>query len=124
MFTQREVAYLHSQRLARIATVDSVGQPDVSPVGYRFDGGTFYISGFDVANTRKFKNIVAGNTKVALVIDDLLSVDPWQPRAVRIYGTASLVKENGRSLIRIVPQITWSWGLGEPRRRTVHDTTV
>ena len=38
MFSERELAYLRSQRLARIATVSRRSQPDVAPVGYAFDG--------------------------------------------------------------------------------------
>jgi pyridoxamine 5'-phosphate oxidase family protein len=33
-FTEEEIAYLRTQRLARIATVAADGQPDVMPVGY------------------------------------------------------------------------------------------
>jgi pyridoxamine 5'-phosphate oxidase family protein len=32
-FTEEEIAYLGTQRLARIATVAGDGQPDVMPVG-------------------------------------------------------------------------------------------
>ncbi|MBB2769974.1 MULTISPECIES: pyridoxamine 5'-phosphate oxidase family protein [Mycolicibacterium] len=37
-FTDEELAYMASQPLARIATVDDEGQPDVVPVGFEFDG--------------------------------------------------------------------------------------
>jgi pyridoxamine 5'-phosphate oxidase family protein len=37
-FTEEEITYLRTQRLARIATVSADGQPDVAPVGYQFDG--------------------------------------------------------------------------------------
>ena len=46
-FSDEEVAYLRSQRLARIATVSPDGQPDVVPVGYQFDGTHFYVGGLD-----------------------------------------------------------------------------
>ena len=44
-FTEDEVAYLKSQPLARLATVDADGQPDVVPVGFEFDGTYFYVGG-------------------------------------------------------------------------------
>jgi pyridoxamine 5'-phosphate oxidase family protein len=44
-FTQEEIAYLQSQRLARIATVSPDGQPDVVPVGHLLDGEYFYVGG-------------------------------------------------------------------------------
>ena len=34
-FTEEEIAYLRTQRLARIATVSADGQPDAMPVGYQ-----------------------------------------------------------------------------------------
>jgi pyridoxamine 5'-phosphate oxidase family protein len=121
MFTERERAYLNEQRLARIATVAPDGQPDVVPVGFEFDGAHFYVSGRDVTNTRKYRNVAAGNENVALVIDDLASVRPWRPRGVRVYGRAALVERNGflgrREYIRITPAVTWSWGIEEGRGR-------
>jgi pyridoxamine 5'-phosphate oxidase family protein len=63
-FTEEEIAYLRSQRLARIATVAADGQPDAVPVGFEFDGTYFYVGGLDLVKTRKFRNVRAGNTKV------------------------------------------------------------
>ena len=132
-FTEEEVAYLRSQRLARIATVDADGQPDVAPVGFEFDGTYVYVGGIDPARTRKFRNVQAGNAKVALVVDDLVSTDPWTPRFLRIYGTAEIVERPGQfgpaPYLRITPAISWSFNLGgEPFthdreinvQRTVH----
>ncbi|HEY7080880.1 MAG TPA: hypothetical protein VH500_14345 [Nitrososphaeraceae archaeon] len=50
IFSQKEVEYLKSQRLARIATADSTEQegyvqPDVVPVGFDFDGEYLYVGG-------------------------------------------------------------------------------
>ncbi len=39
-------------------------------------------------DTRKFRNVRAGNHTVALVIDDLVSFDPFIARCIRIYGHA------------------------------------
>jgi pyridoxamine 5'-phosphate oxidase family protein len=134
-FTEEEIAYLQSQPLTRIATVAPDGQPDVAPVGFEFDGAYFYIGGVSPVNTRKFRNVHAGNKKVAIVIDDLVSTTPWIPRFMRIYGTAELIEREGRfgagPYMRITPTISWSWNLdGRPfshddseqrgPRRTVH----
>jgi pyridoxamine 5'-phosphate oxidase family protein len=119
-FTEEEIAYLRSQRLARIATVALDGQPDVMPVGYQFDGEHLYVGGMNPAKTRKFHNVRSGNTKVALVIDDLVSVNPWTVRGLRIYGDAELVaREEGQfgpgQYMRITPTVSWSWNLdGRP----------
>ena len=134
-FTEAEIAYLRSQPLGRLATVAPGGQPDVTPVGFEFDGTYFYIGGLDPARTRKFRNVAAGNDQVALVIDDLKCTDPWIPRFLRVYGTGELVQRDGRfgpgPYMRVTPAVSWSWNLeGEPfshsaanrssPRRTVH----
>lgn len=132
-FSEEETAYLRSQRLARIATVAADGQPDVVPVGYEFDGRYLYVGGIDPARTRKFRNVRAGHTQVAIVIDDLVSADPWTPRYLRIYGHAELTERQGQfgpgGYLRITPTLSWSFNLdGLPFshdreinvRRTVH----
>jgi pyridoxamine 5'-phosphate oxidase family protein len=136
-FSEEEVAYLRSQPLARIATVSADGQPDVAPVGFEFDGTYVYVSGIDLVKTRKFRNVRAGNTKVAIVVDDLVSADPWTPRYLRIYGSAEIVERAGRfgraAYLRITPAISWSFNLEAlpftPDRevivgRTVHQTAA
>ena len=125
-FSDEELAYLRSQRLARIATVSRDGQPDAVPVGFEYDGTHLYIGGIDPVRTRKFRNVRDGNNKVAVILDDLPSVDPWVPRYLRIYGEAELVEREGRfgagSYLRITPTVSWSFNLeGRP---FTHDDTV
>jgi pyridoxamine 5'-phosphate oxidase family protein len=133
-FAEDEVAYLKSQPLARLATVGDDGQPDVVPVGFEFDGTYFYVGGMAPERTRKFLNVQAGHSKVALVVDDLVSVNPWTPRFLRVYGTAELVERPGQfgpaAYMRITPDVSWSWNIdgapfdpetrGSGPRRTVH----
>lgn len=130
ILSQNEIEYLKSQRIARIATV-SVSpedgnmylQPDVVPVGFDYDDGYFYVSGINILKSTKYKNILK-NKKVAVVIDDLKTVDPWDPRGIRIYGDADVVTRQGgymdqtghseHQYIRIRPNKKWSWGIDEP----------
>ncbi|HEY5244322.1 MAG TPA: PPOX class F420-dependent oxidoreductase [Acidimicrobiales bacterium] len=132
MFDDIELAYLRSQPLARLATVGPDGQPDNSPVGFELDDDVFWIGGFDVPATRKYRNVVAGATLAALVVDDLESVEPWRPRGIRVYGTIDVVDRQGRfgsaPYLRLTPTVTWSWALEVPfggpdspqsRKRTV-----
>lgn len=98
-------------------------QPDVVPVGFDFDNEYFYVGGMHLTNSTKYKNIQANN-RVAIVIDDLKSVDPWEPRGVRVYGIADVVSREGgymrrtdhpsSTYIRIKPLRKWSWGIEEP----------
>jgi pyridoxamine 5'-phosphate oxidase family protein len=134
-FTEEELAYVRSQQLTRIATVASDGQPDVAPVGFEFDGTYFYVGGTNQTSTRKYRNVRAGDEKVALVIDDVVSTDPWTPRFVRVYGVADTVERDGSAghgqYLRIAPVVSWSWNLDgrpfgdagpAPAHRTVHAT--
>lgn len=136
-FTDEELAYLRSQPLARVATLSADGeQPDVVPLSFEFDGTYFWVGGVgaSVLATRKFRNIQAGHRKVALVVDDLASFDPFVARGIRIYGEAADPVERvgvaGPGIYaRITPTVSWSWNMaGEPvgetwyeSRRAVHD---
>jgi pyridoxamine 5'-phosphate oxidase family protein len=134
-FTAEEIAYLSAQPLARVATVGPDGQPDVVPLAFELDGTCFWVggSGSSVLATRKFRNVRAGSHKVALVVDDLVSLDPFIARGIRIYGDAEQPVERvgmvGPGIyMRITPTISWSWNMaGEPvgatwyeSRRAVH----
>lgn len=133
MFTERELTYLRSQPLGRIATVASDGQPDNAAVGLRVDDdGTITVGGMDVAGSRKGRNVFDGETRVALIVDDLETLEPWRPRGIRIYGRAELIGAEGDpphgGRLRITPGISWSWGIEDEAKagrgfrphRTVH----
>ncbi|MGE0824023.1 MAG: PPOX class F420-dependent oxidoreductase [Candidatus Binatia bacterium] len=117
-FSEKEVAYIKAQRLARIATVSEKNQPDVAPVSFEFDGRYFYVGGRNNPATMKYRNIKRGNTRIALVWDDWESLTPWKPRSLKIHGTAELVKRTGQlgegEYLRITPVVKWSMGIDEP----------
>ncbi len=50
-FTDQEVAFLQSQRLGRLATVNAAGEPHVVPVTYRYNAelDTLDIFGMGIA---------------------------------------------------------------------------
>jgi pyridoxamine 5'-phosphate oxidase family protein len=135
-FTEEEIDYLRSQPLARVATLCGDAQPDVVPLAFEFDGSCFWVGGVGeaVLNTRKFRNVRGGNTKVALVVDDLVSLQPFVARSIRVYGVAEEPVERvglvGPGLyMRIRPTVSWSWNMaGEPAgdawyqpRKAFHD---
>ncbi len=129
-FTSEELAYLQSQPLARLATHSSDGQPDVVPVGFEFDGTRFWVGGTgpSVLTTRKFRNVTAGNEEVALVVDDLVSFEPFVARGIRVYGRAGQpVEREGfagpGSYFPITPVVSWSWNMaGEPAGDTWYES--
>ena len=121
-FTEEEIAYLRSQPLARLATTGPEGQPDVMPVAFEYDGSVFWIggSGESVLATRKFVNVRSGRPRIALVVDDMVSFDPFIARGIRVYGDADgPVERTGLTgpgfYLRITPRVSWSWNMaGEP----------
>jgi pyridoxamine 5'-phosphate oxidase family protein len=120
--------------LCRFATVSPDGQPDVVPLAFEFDGKYFYVGSHSqdiFPNTRKYRNVKNGGTKVALTIDDLKSIEPWRPRMIRVYGTAEVVDHKGifgaGKYLRITPRVSWSFGIeglelkeGEWSHKTLH----
>ena len=112
VFTDDELAYLQSRRLAHMATVDRDGRPDSLPVGFDFDGAAFYVDGDAVPDPRNHRS------RVALVIDELLSTHPLQLRGIRIYGLAEVVDcgraQANATCLRIIPQASCSWGINAP----------
>lgn len=117
--TEAERQYLNSQPLGRLATVDANGAPQNNPVGVFLDEktGDILIGGGALGTTRKFRNVRA-NDRVALVVDDLVSRDPWTVRGLEIRGTAVALEDvdppvpfMSREVIRITPTWVSSWGI-------------
>ena len=127
MFSEAEVNYLKTQRLARIATASPRGTPEVSPVGFEFDGKHFCVGSHSrevFPKMRRYKNITSGKARVSVIIDDLASVNPWRPRGIKVSGKAEVIEHKGifgdGRYFRIKPGLSVSWGIepakGESRR--------
>jgi pyridoxamine 5'-phosphate oxidase family protein len=113
------LSYLQSQRLGRLATVDSRGAPQNNPVGFRYNAelGTIDIGGRNMGASRKFRNL-AGNPRVSFVVDDIASVQPWRVRCVEVRGRAEGLRDQAgqvpgfsAEIIRIYPERVISFGL-------------
>jgi pyridoxamine 5'-phosphate oxidase family protein len=124
-FTENEMEYLYEQRLARVATADRNGSPHVVPVGFRLsaDAAAIEIGGHNLAKSKKWRDLQA-NPKIAIVIDELATVDPWAPRGIEVRGRAELHESGGverfgaggwdEVWVRIVPERVISWGIEGP----------
>ena len=49
-------------------------------------------------------------------MDDLVSVEPWRVRGIKVFGTAEIVQHDGTlfgpgEYLRITPKVSWSWGI-------------
>ena len=123
VFTPAELAYLQSQRLGRLATVGPDGQPHVVPVSFRYnpDLDTVDIGGHGFTKRKKFRD-VRHDRRVAFVVDDVTSVDPWMARGIEIRGDAAIVATGGQEIMpgfdpemfRIRPRRIVSWGIEGP----------
>ena len=118
--TAAQIEYLAGQRLGRIATAGADGKPHVVPTSFRYnrDLGTIDIGGHRVATTKKYRDVKA-NPWAAIVIDDLVSTDPWTPRMLEIRGPAEAVPTGGADLgpgfgeafVRIYPEKVNTFGI-------------
>ncbi len=122
IFTPEEIAYLQSQRLGRLATATPDGQPHVVPVAFRYNAelDTIDIGGHGFTGRKKYRD-AQRNPRVAFVVDDLASVDPWRARGIEVRGEVELLATGGEAIgpgfdpemFRIRPERVVSWGLGE-----------
>jgi pyridoxamine 5'-phosphate oxidase family protein len=91
-----------------------------SPVSFGWNAvtQTIDIGGHNMAASQKFKNVAKGS-RVAFVVDDIKSVQPWQVRCLEIRGTAEAIVDpvdsaapvGGGPIIRIHPTRIISWGI-------------
>jgi pyridoxamine 5'-phosphate oxidase family protein len=133
VFTPAETAYLQGQRLGRLATVGADGQPHVVPVGFRYnpDQDSIDIGGHGFATRKKYRD-VRHNRRVAFVVDDLASIDPWRVRGIEIRGDAEILDTGGQEILpgfdpemfRIRARRIISWGLDDPNSFTSNARSV
>jgi pyridoxamine 5'-phosphate oxidase family protein len=120
VFTDEEIEYLKSQLLGRLATGDSDGQPHVVPVGFRYNAelDTIDIGGHNFARRKKYQD-VQRNPRVAFLVDDLASVNPWRVRGIEVRGEAEVLTSGGEALgpgfapemFRLRARRIVSWGI-------------
>ena len=117
--TEAERAYLQSQPLARLATVDGGARRRTirSAPSSMSRPATSSSAAHAMGASREFRN-VQRNGQVALVIDDLVPRDPWTVRGLEIRGTAVALEDvdppvpfMSREVIRITPTWVTSWGV-------------
>lgn len=117
-FSPKEIAYLQSQRLGRLATINAAGQPHVVPLRFRYNAAldAIELGGRFFGRSKKFRD-VQGNPLVAFVVDD--AQGPGQIRGIEIRGRAQVFTSGGEDLfagadpefIRILPTRIASWGI-------------
>lgn len=121
--TAAELAYPQSQRLGRLTTVGADGQPHLALVGFRYNAeqDAIEIGGQGGFTKRKKYHDVSANNRVAFVVDDVASLNPWRVRRIEIRGAADILPTGGQEIVpgfdpemfRIRPQRIISWGLDD-----------
>ena len=123
-FKSHEIDFLRQADLGRLATIRPDGTPQNSPVGFTYNEelGTIDIAGYRMSKSQKFRN-VARNDRVAFVVDDITSRDPWRVRCLEIRGTAEQAEmpashgaagdELDTAIIRITPTRIISFGIDD-----------
>ena len=117
-FTESQLEYLRSQRLAHLATADAKGAPHVVPLRFRVaaDSTAIEVGGRAFGGTKKYRDMKA-NPKVAIGVDDVASTNPWKPRGIEIRGTAELQPPGAGPAgpddpwARIAPDRIVAWGI-------------
>jgi pyridoxamine 5'-phosphate oxidase family protein len=94
-----------------MATVGKDGTPHVVPVGFSYnpDHDSIDIGGNTMERSKKYRDVQQSG-RAAVVVDDLASTDPWQPRGIEVRGRAEAI-DGDRPLIRIHPERIVPWGL-------------
>lgn len=112
-FTRAELAYLCSQQMGRLATVNERGEPQNTAVIFRYNAelDTVDIDGYDL---ELFRNIIRTGL-ASLLVDDVLP--PGKMRSLEIRGQAQVLPEAGQplrtitgsALIRLTPTRILFW---------------
>jgi pyridoxamine 5'-phosphate oxidase family protein len=113
-FTEKELAYLKSQRAGRLATVNRHGEPQNAPVAFHYNEelDTIDIGGPRNAQSQKYRNI-ARNGLASLVVDDFTDVGG---RGVEIRAHAEVVSEGGEAIFaEVVPEEKKAISSGGPK---------
>jgi pyridoxamine 5'-phosphate oxidase family protein len=123
-FKSHEIGYLRRADLGRLATIQRNGTPQNSPVGFTYNAEleTIDIAGYQMSKSQKYRNI-ANNDKVAFVVDDIASRDPWRVRCLEVRGTAEqaeMAPARGAAgdhldtaIIRVTPRRIISFGIDD-----------
>ncbi len=123
-FTPKEIEYLQSQRLGRMATLGADGDLHVVPLAFRYnpETDTIDLGGHNIAGTKKYRDALRYG-RMALVVDDVLP--PWRPRFVEVRGTVQALAEGGKDInqgfrpeiLRLTPTYIVSIGINDDEVR-------
>jgi pyridoxamine 5'-phosphate oxidase family protein len=122
VFTPREIDYLKSKTMGRLATVGRDGQPHLVPLTFQFNEqeDAIDIGGVDFPATKKWRNMRA-NRRATFLVDD---ASPEGAHAIEIRGTVETHSSGGDAInprfpnfkpefVRLRPGYIVSWSIEE-----------
>ena len=117
IFSKKELEYLQTLRIGRLATVSPGGEPHVVPLRFKYnpDADAIDLLGSDLGSTKKYRNAQATG-RIAFVLDD---ISDGKPRGIEVRGQAEIHPTGGETLmhnvgpafIRLIPMRIATWGL-------------
>jgi pyridoxamine 5'-phosphate oxidase family protein len=87
-----EQQFLARQRRGYLSTIGRDGTPQVKPLGFSYNAslGTVDISGFNMGQSAKYRNVIA-NSRVAFVVDEVTEETMQGVHFLEIRGNAEAV---------------------------------
>ncbi|MEO5952180.1 MAG: pyridoxamine 5'-phosphate oxidase family protein, partial [Chloroflexia bacterium] len=84
IYTPKELEYLQSHRIGRVATVNLSGEPHVVPLRFKYNAEVDAIDlvGTDIDTSKKWRDAQATG-HIAFVLDD---INEGKPRGVEVRG--------------------------------------
>ena len=117
VFSEAEIEYLQSQRIGRVATVNSDCEPHVVPLRFKYnpEEDTIDLVGSNLGTSKKYRDAQATG-RIAFVVDD---ISDGKPRGIEIRGRAevhptggeTLMRNVGPAFIRLIPTRIATWGI-------------
>lgn len=120
-FSPRELEFLASQALGRLAYLGADGSPIVVPVGYRVIGGddeghALAIVGHELESSAKYRAL-ARDPRCSFVVD--AGIGP-EARGLLVRGLARRADGPGRPALIIDARRITTWGIESPAFERLH----
>jgi pyridoxamine 5'-phosphate oxidase family protein len=105
-FTDAEQRFLSIQTHGHLATIGPDGIPQVKPLGFTYNAalGTIDISGYNMANSAKYRN-VRSNPHVAFVVDEVTAPTMEGAHFLEIRGDAETAASPRDPTGHLAPEI-------------------
>jgi pyridoxamine 5'-phosphate oxidase family protein len=122
-FMDAELQFLTRLSRGHLSTIGPDGSPQIKPLGFAYNAelGTIDISGFNMRQSAKYRNVQA-NPQVAFVVDEVTEASAQGAHFLEVRGLAEAVTEPAE-IIRIHPRRVLSFNV-DPASPGLHTRNV